>query len=338
MPPIPVERKNDERPLLVWLQTLLTAAICGGAIVVADRTLVPFVSHRGLRIALAFGVMQTAAIVLVFLGLLVRRRLSDMRTRRSEEIAGRIQSAIAEHAAGADRLRVLRALQRNAERDVSRGVRAFLAGTRGTMHDRVAALSRDLDVAAAGFSASKSVAPVGSSSLLDRALLADELRPEAEAVAREHISRTLASGDARESIAALDLLLAWRLALPVDGLERALLHKDPEVRRRAFRVVPFALPSRAALLAGGLSDSDASVREAAASTARIIRSPELTSALEQAVADENRDVALAAAFALASLPDGTAKLQGIVDSGSRIDASVAFEALEKAALGRLESA
>lgn len=336
--PAAAERTNDDRRALVWLQTVLTAVACAGVILVVDRELAAFVSHRGLRLALSFGLTESAAIVLVLLALLVRRRLSDLRARRSADVSVRIQNAVAEHAAGIDRLRVLRSLQRHAGRDVSRGVRSFLAGTRGTMHDRVVALARDLDLAPGAVAASVTIDRAATASLLDRALLADELRPEAETIAREHVPRALASGDAREAAAALDLLLAWRRALPVEGLESALEHADPEVRRRAWEVVPFALPSRAPLVAEGLRDADGSVREAAARAARNVRSPELVPALEKAVTDGNREVALAAAFALASHPDGVASLQRIVVTGGRIDAAVAFEALEKAALGRLETA
>lgn len=49
-------------------------------------------------------------------------------------------------------------------------------------------------------------------------------------------------------------------------------------------------------------------------------------------------MAVAAAFALAVLPDGVARLQRYVASPNRAAAAVAFEALEKATIGRVELA
>ncbi|HYR28580.1 MAG TPA: hypothetical protein VEU30_08945, partial [Thermoanaerobaculia bacterium] len=57
-------------------------------------------------------------------------------------------------------------------------------------------------------------------------------------------------------------------------------------------------------------------------------------ALEGALGDSDYDVALAAAFALATTPEGIEALQRHVAEGNRI----AFEAIEKATMGRLELA
>jgi HEAT repeat protein len=62
-------------------------------------------------------------------------------------------------------------------------------------------------------------------------------------------------------------------------------------------------------------------------------------ALSTSLNDPNRNVAIAAAFALASLGnEGAAMLENAVLSPARAAASVAFEALEKSALGLVELA
>jgi hypothetical protein len=67
-----------------------------------------------------------------------------------------------------------------------------------------------------------------------------------------------------------------------------------------------------------------------------LRLVELAGALVEALSDPAPEVASAASFALAVVPDGLARLQQVVSSGNRPAAGVAFEALEKATLGRME--
>lgn len=321
----------------VWGATLAVVVFYAAAIVLVDRfVLAARLDPGALRLALAFGLVQIAAVVLILKGLMVRRRVMSRRARRAAALRAEAGALVAEHAAGTDRLRRLRQVQRRSARDVRASIRAFLASTRGTMQARVAALASDLGIDPHEPSGIPQIEELAALSLRDRAIAAGQLAPHAERIVRTEFPRRMTS-DARTVIALLDLLRAWRRALPVEGLETALAHGDPEVRWRACEAVVYAQPSRSERLRGALRDPDARVRAAAADAARRLRDEGLREALEGALSDPDRDVAVAAALALATLPHGIETLQAVVTSGSRIDASVSFEALEKAALGRLES-
>lgn len=300
---------------------MLVVVLYAAAIYAVDLALPGVVSNRGLRIALAFAIVQTAAILIMLVVLLTRRSIAQRRARRAHAIGAEAHAAVAEHASGQDRLRVLRALQSESRRDVAAAVLAFLSATRGSMHERVAALARDL-----GIEQRNLFEHAAGESLYDRVLLADALLPQADAVAANEIPRALRDGDVQQLITALDLLRAWRRALRVEGLERALTHSSPEVRSRAFAVLPYVTPSHTSAIADGLRDASPHVRIAAAETAARMRLflPEL----EQSLHEDDRTVAVAAAFALASSAEGLSILQ-------RSTNAVAFEALEKATLGRL---
>lgn len=333
-----VPQPADDPRAPVWAATFAVLVVYAGAIILTDEYLLAGrVDPAALRLALAFGLVQIAAVVVIFIGLVVRRRVMSRRARRSAELRTRAGALVAEHAAGTDALRRLRQLQRRSRRDVRAAVRSFLVSTRGTMQTRVTALAADLDIDLAGGSELPSLAELARLSLRDRAILADRLAPRAGQILTELGPRPLSAADPRKIIAVLDLVRAWRRMLPVPDLESALVHPDAEVRWRAYEAVVYTQPLRSERLRDGLRDGDARVRAAAASAARRIRDPRLRDDLEAAMREGDRDVAVAAALALAALPDGVDTLQAIVASGSRNEASVAFEALEKAAIGRLES-
>jgi hypothetical protein len=307
----------------IWIRTILVIVFYAAAIYAVDAVLPRVVDSRGLRVALAFAIVQTVAILVMLIVLLTRRSIAQRRARRAHAIGAEAHAAVAEHASGQDRLRVLRALQHESKRDVSAAVLSFMSATRGSMHERVAALAREL-----GIEHRNLLDHAAGETLYDRVLLADALLPQAEAVAANEIPRALREGDEQELITALDLLRAWRRALRVEGVERALTHTSEEVRRRAFAVLPYVTPYRTSALAEGLNDVSPHVRLSAAETAARMRIfvPELERTLE----DEDANVAVAAAFALASSEEGLAILK-------RSTNAVAFEALEKATMGRLAS-
>ncbi|HYH06451.1 MAG TPA: hypothetical protein VEK11_05245 [Thermoanaerobaculia bacterium] len=305
----------------IWIRTAFVAVLYAAAIYAVDRVLPAEVGNRGLRIALAFACVQTATIVILLVVLLTRRGIAARRTRRSHAIGAEAHAAVAEHAAGHDRLRVLRALQSESKRDVAAAVLSFIAATRGSMQGRVSALARDL-----GIEQRNLLEQAAAKSLYERVLLADALRPQADHVAATEIPRVLREGNEQQILTALDLLRAWRRALRVEGLEHALKHPAAEVRSRAFAVLPYVVPSDVSFLPAGLTDASPQVRTSAAESAARLRVfvPEL----ERALHDDHGAVAVAAAFALASSAEGLAVLQRSTDA-------VAFEALEKATIGRL---
>jgi hypothetical protein len=304
----------------IWAQTLLVMAVWAGLIFLAWRTL-----FRGyepaLSLALAFVVVQSAAIAVMLFVLLTRRGMSARRAMRSLRVSQAAADAVAEHAAGNDRLRVLRELRAESKRDTDRALVSFLAGTRGSMHDRVLALARDL-----GADTSALFHHQDTETLFDRILLADETRGRAASLASTEIAAALASGDEKQMIAALDLLRAWRVVLHVPNFERALTHPSEEVRYRAHLLggVQAFLPA--------FADPSPKVRAAAAHAAAKLR--QFSPQLEALLLDEHREVAVAAAFALAATAEGREVLQRHVTEGNR----VAFEAIEKATMGRLELA
>ena len=108
------------------------------------------------------------------------------------------------------------------------------------------------------------------------------------------------------------------------------------MRVRALQALPYVLTAPHTAVADGFRDSNASVRAAAAAAAGKLHLSELTDGLVRALSDPAREVASAAAFALATLPGGITRLQQVVSAGQRLAARVAFEALEKATLGRME--
>ncbi len=310
----------------IWIRTLFVAVVYVALIYFVERDLSHRFESRALATAIAFVLVQSVAIVSMLAVLLTRRGLAERRARRSELVAAQAHDAVSQHAAGADRLRVLRALPK---RDVVEAVSSFLAATRGSMHERVAALARDLGIARSDTPVLEEAAAV---TLFERALLAARLQPRAAELAAGEIPRALAIGEERQSIAALDLLRTWRRALDVKGLEHALAHPSFEVRARAFSVLPYVRPLHADRIAEGLRDASPQVRIAAAQAAAKLRLETAVPALEAALRDEQRDVAIAAAFALAATSEGLERLQNVVGDAT------AFEALEKATIGRLELA
>jgi hypothetical protein len=310
----------------IWIRTLFVTVIYVALVYFTERDLVRRFESRALAAAVAFVLVQSAAIVAILGVLLTRRALAESRMRRSTLVAAEVHDAVSQHAAGADRLRVLRGLPR---RDVVNAVAAFLGATRGSMHERVAALARDLGITP---SDARVLEHASAVSLYERALLAARLQPRAAELAAGEIPRALAIGDERQSIAALDLMRTWRRALDVKGLDYALAHPSHEVRARAFAVMPYVRPSHAERIADGLRDASPHVRIAAAQAAAKLQFTDAVPALEAALGDEHREVAVAAAFALAATPEGLARLQDAAGD------AIAFEALEKATIGRLELA
>lgn len=322
----------------IWLETIVITLIYAAIVWQVELRLAHRIAHTALRLAAAFALVQCAAILLMLAALTARRGVAERRARRSAAIRQEVHDAVAQHASGVDRLRLLRGLQRRSRRDVAAGIASFLAATRGSMHERVSALSRDLGVSAGELTSEGIVERSAEATLYDRALLADETMARADVIAAHDIPRALAMGGEQRSIAALDLLLAWQRGLAVQGLEHALGHPSEQVRARAYAAIPYVQPSHAARIADGLRDASPAVRRAAAEAAGKLRASEARGALMAALHDPDADVAVAAAFALAALPDGVNSLQECIAASEGRAAYFAFEALEKAAIGRLENA
>lgn len=319
---------------IIALQTAVSVALYAAGVVATYELLRRFVESEALRLVLALVLAQSLVILSMLATLLTRRGLAERRTRRAKVFAESAHAAVAEHASGVDRLRTLRALRREAPRDVMWALASFLAATRGSMHERVSALARDLGVNP-DLVAEETREWIASSSLYDRAVLADAMVNRAQTIAANEFPRIFAKGDEEECLAALDLLRAWQRSFRIEGFQHALSHPAPAVRSRAFEVLPYVGIASDATVGAGLLDVSAPVRAAAADAAGRLRLTGLMPALVAALHDVERPVALASAFAIARLPAGIATLQELVLDPRRSVASSALEAVEKATLGRL---
>lgn len=323
----------------VWLGTLAVALIYVGAIYLADIVLfAPRFTLRSLSVALAFAFVQVVAIVLFVGGLFVRKWLTSRREEQSKRVEREIQEAVALQAMGQDEMPRLQALMAHAPRDVEAGVVAALATLLGEARERVLAAANALGLPQPDdhqrLDALFAAAAAGT--LRQRAMLVEELEPHALVLALDQIPRALISNDLSYVTAALDMLRAWKRMLTVSGVESVLRHPDPAVRVRALQALPYVANATHSAVGDALLDAQPEVRAAAAVAAGKLRLADLSDALVSVLADPIGDVASAAAFALAVLPDGVSRLQHAVSSGNRRAATVAFEALEKVTMGRME--
>lgn len=319
---------------IITLQTAATVAVYVAGVVATYELLRRAVESDALRLVLALVLSQSLVIVLMLAILLTRRGVAGRRARIARTFADGAHAAVAEHAAGVDRLRTLRALYREAPRDVTAALASFLTATRGTMHERVSALARDLGVSAETI-AGQTREWLASSSLYERAVGADAMLDRAQAITSTEFPRIFAKGDDGECIAALDLLRAWQRSFRIEGFQYALAHPAAAVRSRAFEVLPYVDISSDAVLEAGLRDPSAAVRAAAAQAAGRLQMTALIPTLLSGLHDAEQPVALASAFAVARMPSGVGALQDLVLDDHRPVAASALEAIEKATLGRL---
>jgi hypothetical protein len=323
--------------LVVWSETI--ALTCAYVVTIwwTERWTATFAPSRALAIALAFAIVQSAAIVILLVALFSRKWLAVRRAARTAALQQQINATLAEHALGQDQLRPLRSLVKRSRRDVQAEVESMMATMRGDARDRVAAVARELGLDTANDEArvEQMFAGAVSGSLLQRAVAVEQLEPHATRLAPT-IARALSSSDVRRVRGTLDMIRAWRRVLPIPALVSLLRHSDPAVRADAIRVLPYAGEgSTAAAIEAGMRDDSPVVRVAAAETAARLGIESVIPMLLENIRHDDRDVALASAFAIAGMTGGGAQLQQLVESSDRGAAGVAFEALEKAALGRL---
>ena len=326
---------------LVWLGTVATLQIYIGAIWLVYVWLVaPRIQERAMAVALAFAIAQSGVIAVMLIALYVRRLSTLLRARRSERLHAEIEEALALQLVGIDQLTQLRKLVARSPGDVANAIEQSLATVRGASRERLVAAARDLGLPA-GDDATRmetlfSQAMRGN--LLQRAVLTEALEDYAATLAPAQISKALASDDKAAVVAALDMIRAWKRVLPIGKLGALLGHEDESIRARALRALPYVAERDEAAVLAGLRDVHPDVRTAAAESAGRMRVEAAAGLLERLLSDPVPDVAVAAAFALAVLPDGVARLQRYVASPNRAAAAVAFEALEKVTIGRVELA
>lgn len=327
---------------VIWVETLVMVAAYAVAIWATNRFFVsPRVAARGVALALAFAIVQTAAILATLSALFIRKVVTTRSAARSARLQDELQQALALEAAGQDQLRHLRSLQRRSPRDVEHGIADFLAAVRGQASARITTVAKKLGIETrdAPDRLERLFAAAAGGNLLIRASITEELEPDAAQLAGAQIARALTSSDASRVLAALDMLRAWKRVLPVRNVEVLLHHESAAVRTAALRALPWVESIDAQRTVRiGLRDLDPLVRIAAAESAARMQFADAVPQLAENLAGEDRDVSLACAFALAALPGGIDVLEKTLISANRAAASLAFEALEKASLQRLELA
>jgi HEAT repeat protein len=311
-----------------------------------------------MSLAVALALVQVAAILIMLTGLFVRKLRNAMLVSRSRRLAPLVQEAVALHAIGIDQRARLEELRKQAPQDVRETLFSMLASMRGDAREGVARLAADLGfvklgedivdwirnliLVRHGEAFEEIVRAVAHQNLLVRAVAAEELAPYAANIDESQIVRVFESADADVVIAALDMLRAWRRALHVPGYLPLIAHNDARIRARALLALQYVAAAAQPDVIGpsivcALSHESPDVRAAAATAAGRLGVGRAVQALGSRLTDSERQVALAAAFALVALGEsGNILLERAVMSPDRAAGSVAFEALEKAALGLAE--
>jgi hypothetical protein len=170
-----------------------------------------------------------------------------------------------------------------------------------------------------------------SQSQLIRVLLAEDLRRHAAELCRDAIPGVLRSGDAGHTLAALQILVAWERALPLDDIHKLLESENREIRIEALRaapLVPLTAENRAGILRL-LKEGDAEESTVAALAAGRLRLQEALPALARCTRTGTAELARMAASAMAEMPPrGWQTLQEIA-SGGDTSALIAAGALER---------
>jgi HEAT repeat protein len=175
--------------------------------------------------------------------------------------------------------------------------------------------------------------------LLVRALLAEELRPHLPLLCAQAIPAILSSGSRDQILRTLELVQAWRRGLELPFLSTLLRNPDPEIRTKAWQVLPFveATDDLTENISEAILDGTESVSAAAAAAAGRMRLASAVPALTRQLRGGSDTVVLAAARALSRTgSNGLSVLEAEVMAGTRSSAAAALEALEKARIGRAD--
>jgi hypothetical protein len=173
--------------------------------------------------------------------------------------------------------------------------------------------------------------------LLVRALLAEGLRPHLPLLCGRAIPASLSSGSRDQILRTLDMVQAWRRGLELPFLSTLLHNPDPEIRAKAWQVLPFveATDDLTENISEAILDSTESVSAAAAAAAGTMKLDSAIPALTRQLRGGSDTVVLAAARALSQIgSNGLSVLETEVVAGTRSSAAAALEALEKARIGR----
>jgi hypothetical protein len=174
------------------------------------------------------------------------------------------------------------------------------------------------------------------SDLLTRVVLTEHLRPHALALSAGPVQEALGSTDRHRVRAALEILVAWERAIPLESLWDFLEHRDREIRLLALRLASFvAIDSKSQLaLLCALLDADVVARQLAIVAVGRQKITDAIPALELCLESGGLEEARLAAAALASMPSqGWRLLQKQAASSNPSSKLAAKEALTRARKG-----
>ena len=170
-----------------------------------------------------------------------------------------------------------------------------------------------------------------SQSLLTRVLLSEDLRSHAIQLCERVIPEILAGDNPKQTVAALQILIAWERALPMPNLHKLLQADNREIRLEALRLaklVPLTPETRTTLLRF-LREGDDEENTVAALTAGRLRLQEALPSLARCLRTGASELAVIAASALAEMPPkGWQTLQQIA-AGEDSAALIAAAALDR---------
>ena len=170
-----------------------------------------------------------------------------------------------------------------------------------------------------------------SQSLLIRILLAEDLRRHATELCERAVPEVLFGENPKQTVAALQILVAWERALPLPDLHKLLESDNREVRLEAVRLaklVPLTTENRSALLRL-LREGDEEENTLAAIAAGRLRLQEALPSLARCLRTGTAELAGIAASALAEMPPKGWQTLEQIGGGSDTAALIAKAALER---------
>jgi hypothetical protein len=139
---------------------------------------------------------------------------------------------------------------------------------------------------------------------LARAVLAEALRPYALALSESVIPPVLRSREDRHVVAALEIVVAWGRAVPLQGLDQLIEKGSRAVRVQALRALPLVAgsPDNTAAVVRAISGDDREVAREAIATAGRLHIEESLPELARCLRSGSPELSGTAADALAAIP------------------------------------
>jgi hypothetical protein len=167
--------------------------------------------------------------------------------------------------------------------------------------------------------------------LLARIVLSEDLRRHAMTLCDGPVRDVLRTEDLPRVRAALEVLVSWERAMPIEDVREFLDHRDRGIRVLAFRLVPLVpanLDTRRALIRA-LNEDDTEIRTLAVVAVGRLKMTETKPELARCMRDGDLSLARHAAAALRAMPGGPETLQDLSTSSDRQTAFAAAEELAR---------